>query len=261
MQFEKTYESNTWDKFWLNQEIDPILIKRKLDSSVFSLLKKEIGYNFNEIKNLKIVELGSGMGVNSLLFAMYGAEITLIDNNRVALLKAKELFNYYGLDPKMINKSIFDLDKDLIETYDVAFSFGLAEHFKNYDRCLVIKAHSDLIHKGGLFIVSVPNKYCPMYQIWMNILKIFNRWNVGYEEPYSRRELSNIARDLSINNFKVCGVNFLKSIDDHTLFFLKYPIQKAIQKGRYTPVQLMPDYRLPIFDDFLGYALWGIGRK
>lgn len=260
----KSDKSNpiNWDTFWKKQKITPGFILNKKNSSVYKLLESLIMEKFKSIEELEIIEIGSGIGVNSLLLAQNGAKVTLIDFSEVALRKAREIYNFFGLEPKIIKADILNLDERLYGKFDLAMSFGLAEHFSGEDRKMIFKIHYQLIRNDGLLIVSVPNKNCISYQFWMNSLKIIDKWNAGYEKPFTKKELLQLSKIIGIRNFKIIGVNFLKSISDHGLFVFTYPLARMSQESKNgLRMTLIPDIRLPILDNWIGYALWLIGMK
>ena len=46
-------------------------------------------------------------------------------------------------------------DIDYSKKYDIVFSSGFIEHFKDFDN--IIKIHTDLVNKGGYLYITTPN--------------------------------------------------------------------------------------------------------
>lgn len=253
-------ERDVWGEFWDRQTFHPeSLVKRELKTSSYHLLRKIVQENLGEINDLRTLELGSGLGMNSLLLALKGSHPTLLDTDELALAKARKLYEYYNLKPDIIQADMFTYPgKHLVEKFDLVMSFGVVEHFRGDKRREAVKTHLDLVKKGGLVVVSVPNRYCPTYQLWMNLLKLAGKWSAGYEEPFTRKELMEISQSLNLKNPEVHGLSFLRSVDDHLLFFLKYPLQLVIQRGSFIlPLfQVIPEISVPFADSRWGYALW-----
>ncbi|MBA7707346.1 hypothetical protein ES703_116217 [subsurface metagenome] len=249
-----------WDRVWLGHEMARIkkLSEAEFKSSRFRLLQSVLKEKFGSLQGLKVIEIGSGMGTNCLALSLLGVEPTLFDYSPVALRKAEMLFQSYGVKPGLINGDIFDSHDDLEGKFDVAMSFGLAEHFSGDTRSEAIKAHLNLVRKGGIIIVSVPNRFCPSYRIFMGLFKLLRQWRLGIEIPFSRRELEQIASKLDATDIRVYGTNFCVSIDHHILFFLRYPLQKARLP---VPFTWFPDIRLPFLDHHFGYALLLFAEK
>lgn len=144
-------QKELWDNSW-NRTIEKDAIRnaeKERTSSRFqlicSILKRELG----GIRGIEVVEIGSGMGLNSLALALLGAKITLVDYSEIALKNAAALFQHYGLHPTLINSNIFELDESFRSKFDVCVSFGLAEHFVGEQREKVFRVHYDLLVRGG----------------------------------------------------------------------------------------------------------------
>ena len=248
-----------WDNSW-NRLIEKDSIKmaeKERTSSRFqlicSILKRELGH----IEGIEVVEIGSGMGLNSLALALLGAKVTLVDYSEIALKKAAALFQYYEIYPTLINSDIFELDESFRSKFDVCMSFGLAEHFIGEQREKVFRVHMDLIKTGGVIVVSVPNRFCPTYRLWIGILRMLGRWKLP-EVPFSRRELKNIEARVGAQNFNVYGTNFCVSINDHLLSFPKYLFQHI---GLPAERMRLPDFSIKLIDNWFGYALLLVVRK
>ena len=252
--------NNGWSDVWSNIDFDPdLIVERGQKSSFFSLISDVIQKKFGSIDNLNTIELGSGMGTVSLLLALQGANPTLVDNNDVALQRAKELFNYFNIKPKIRNEDMFSLDMNDELKFDVCLSVGLIEHFTGEKRKEAIKAHVRTVKKKGLVLLVVPNKYCFNYRIWMSLAKLIRRWNYGYEEPFSRKELSSLATEVGLKNTQVNGTDFVSSFE-HLLIFFKPTIQRALGMKTFPPVQVFPDYKITLLDNHLGKNLHLIGE-
>lgn len=199
------------------------------------------------------------MGTVSLLLALHGSNPTLVDINEVALERAKELYNYLNVNLEIKNGDMFSMALNDSKTYDVCLSVGLIEHFTGEKRKEAIKAHIQTVRKNGLIIIVVPNKYCFNYRIWMSLAKLLGRWNYGYEEPFSRKELFNLAKEIGLKNIQVNGTDFLSSFE-HLLIFIKPTIQRALGMKTFPPVQVFPDYKITLLDNHLGKNLFLIGE-
>jgi 2-polyprenyl-3-methyl-5-hydroxy-6-metoxy-1,4-benzoquinol methylase len=253
-------KKNDWGEVWSNLNYDPdLLVKKSLESSSFSLMSTILQKKFGSFKNLTTIELGSGMGTTSLLLALQGAKPTLVDNNEIALQRAKEIFNYYNIKPKLINEDIFEFNKNNDHKYDIALSVGLIEHFRNSKREEVINTHLNLLKNDGTILIAVPNKYCFNYRIWMYIVKLIGKWNYGYEKPFSRSELLNIAEKIGLKQYQIYGAGFVNSIDNHLFVFFKIRLQKALGMKTFPLIQLLPDVRIPLIDNHLGKTLILVG--
>jgi len=82
-----------WERKWRNTAFDSGIVKRHLRSNRWKKISKRVRNHFGSFKGLRVVELGSGRGTESLLMALHGADVTLVDNSNTALKRAKELFS------------------------------------------------------------------------------------------------------------------------------------------------------------------------
>ena len=233
-----------WNKHWQEKEINESEVedgRRFSEARIIPLLKREFG----SLAGLKTIEIGSGMGTDSLILAMHGIRTTLLDYSDAALTKAEILFDLYidqyRFKAKMIKADVFSFNDSLKGRFDVAMSFGLAEHFEGAERIEIFKAHLDLIRSGGVIIVSVPNRFCPSYRA----VKVVKQWD---EIPFSKRELRDICEGLDVEIISLFGTGFSSFHDQ---------IVNTILGKDYVKFPNVPYF----IDDLLGYALVLVGRK
>lgn len=85
---------STWDNFWERKgDLDIAkVINNELLSVRWRKIEKRVIEQFGDFKNLEIIEIGCGAGTVSMLMALRGANITLLDLSRTALDTAKARF-------------------------------------------------------------------------------------------------------------------------------------------------------------------------
>jgi len=141
---------------------------------------------FDEIK--LVVDVGAGNGLSSIPFCEKGCHILLLDLNVDALRLAREVYRRLGLH-KYIDLVLGDSfhlpfrDKSM----DLAFSWGLLEHFKSSEGILREKMH---VAKDIMAIV--PYRMCPGYWLAKRLAIFLEReWPYGgeVERGYDEREL------------------------------------------------------------------------
>jgi len=254
----KNNTSSLWDKFWKEEASgnEICYLTSHLRSIRWKRLKNLILSRFGTFKNLEVIELGAGKGTYSLLFALEGAKVTLLDYSQEALKKARIFFNRFGIrNAKFIKMDILKLNKKLYNKYDVAISVGVAEHFRGTDRKKVIKTHFDVIRKGCLAIIDVPNKWNAPYRLWKFLSQTFGKWNFGEEIPYSRREFKKIGKELGIN-FKFIGGYLFEDP-----FLIKKRIKKLLGiKEKLDPNKIKFQLGTPL-DEYFSRTLIAVGEK
>lgn len=177
----------TFDNFWKEKQHMLDWSKEDVDkSTVIPLIIKKY-HNKNNLNGIKIVELGSGIGIVSYALAKKGAKCTLLDkSNEVSNL----IKNYWEDIPCEFKKEdILKLKKEHHSKYDLVISFGLCEHFKEKERELVLESHLKACKSGGLVVISVPNYYGIFYRLGMIIQKLLGKWDFGYEKGFTGKEL------------------------------------------------------------------------
>ncbi len=253
-----------WDKVWkkdISIEEDIFNLAKEGYSIRWQRIERIVLKEFGSFNNLKVIEIGAGAGTNAALAAKRGAKVTILDYSETALKRAREFFERNGLSAEFIKQDALSLPTDLLGKYDISMSFGLTEHFDGVERVNINKAHFDLLRKGGIAFISVPNKYNPPYRIFKFVAEHTGRWTVGEECPYSRKELRNICQQIGITEYSFFGdslfwsFNFINPINPFKIirkvFRLKNPLNiYNIRKEKGT-----------FLDQYLSYALVLYGRK
>ena len=77
----------------------------------------------------KVLEIGCGIGTDSLNFASSGARLTAVDLSEVSLGLARRRLELYGFDAQFYNGSAEELSSFLPpQTFDLIYSFGVIHH-------------------------------------------------------------------------------------------------------------------------------------
>ena len=85
------------------------------------------------------------------------------------------------------------LPEELLGTFDVSMSYGLCEHFVGERRQAVVAAHLAALRPGGVALIGVPNRFAPVYRLWLKTLMVTGSWPLGTEVPFSAGELRRLA--------------------------------------------------------------------
>ncbi len=199
------------------------------------------------LKGKQVLELGSGLGRVALLMALRGSRATLVDEDPVALGKARELFALHDLQPETLQLDLLRTPPDALPGgFDVVMSWGLVEHFLAGDRLRVAMIHAAQARSGGLVAISVPNALSPPYALWRFILERTGRWPYGDEFPLSEGDLRALGRGIGIGNTSILLGPLLETMDR---FFLARAGRLRLPSIRMGPL------------DHLGYQLVLVGTK
>lgn len=92
----------------------------------------------------RVLEIGCGLGTDTIRFAKAGAQVTAIDLSSVSLDLATRRAEVFGLSDRVrfYEGNCEDLDKIVpIETYDLIYSFGVIHHTPHPERALAALRH------------------------------------------------------------------------------------------------------------------------
>jgi len=124
--------------------------------------KKKLINLVKKYSDKNIIECGSGTSVVSIYLATLGYNVTAIDieDNVIKLAKslAKDYYkavDNYNSQINFVKKSIFDLGYEK-DSFDVAFSNGVLEHFSDDEIIQIIKQQ---LFVAKTVIVGIPTKY------------------------------------------------------------------------------------------------------
>lgn len=210
----------------------------------------------------QVLELGAGSGINSAVFARKGAQVTVLDYSEKALEVSGRLFSALGLKQTQVQANALALPNALRESFDVAMSFGVCEHFEGDDRRRIVSGHFDALRPGGLAVISVPNARCVPYRIWKAKREFMGTWRFGLEIPFSRSEFSGICEDAGIREYGFIG----SSCSDSLGYLLpisrwKRSLLKRLAPHRLYDVRRLKQARPFVLDEYYGAALVLLARK
>jgi len=237
----------------------------------WAFIYRAVSASFANFRGLRTIELGCGEGKISLLFSLLGAKTTLVDYSAKQLKRAKYIAEKFEVEPVIIQENILQLPKSFVGQYDVAMSFGTAEHFFGDDRQRIFDAHSSVLKKGGLVIMWVPNRYGFLFHAGFTARKLLRRSVCPVDEaPFSRKELLRHAQAASLSEVKIKGGGVLRN--DFCRFILDVPRILGLLKkrksfidaksARYELLRCMAsnNTRLMPWNNFFSYPLVLIAR-
>lgn len=205
------------NEFWKSFYKDKIILfnRKKItdlnnwkESRYYNQLKKFIkkSLKIDSFQGLRILELGSGSGLLSILMAKEGAHITLVDKSREAIeyenILLNELKNKHSFKGtfKLLNKDIFSLKLNL-NNFDIVHNYGMIEHLRDDKVLDIIKTMKKYLKKRGFVIVGVPNYFCP------DIVFLWKKYKKGTERYYSRFKLRKVFEKASLSEIKIRSSN------------------------------------------------------
>ena len=176
------------------------------DPYVWKFYKLLLGnYRF---KGKKVLEIGSGTGINTALMARQGAKVVFFDQSQAALDLARKTMELWGLDGEYVKGDAFDYS--FKQEFDLVHSEGVVEHFLSRRRQEILEVHAGAAKRGGKVLIIVPHAGCMGYRIGKRLAQATGTWLYGGEYPYTARELG--AR------MKLAGVPVRQVVGGELLF-------------------------------------------
>jgi 2-polyprenyl-3-methyl-5-hydroxy-6-metoxy-1,4-benzoquinol methylase len=92
---------------------------------------------FEKWKGKKVLEIGCGIGTDTINFARAGANVTAVDCSEESLRIARQRADVYGLDVDFYKANAEELSKTVpLEEFDLVYSFGVIHHTPNPGRVI-----------------------------------------------------------------------------------------------------------------------------
>lgn len=142
---------------------------RENEGSIMLRCLSEI-YNFQKFK--RILELGSGNGIQATLLSKHCKELFATDVNAELIQRNREhLRDYHNIKWKTVNCEDLSMFND--EYFDVVFSSNMIEHAENKNKC--IEEMRRVVSKDGIIIVSVPSRVWRLASLFVFYLEEIKR--------------------------------------------------------------------------------------
>lgn len=152
-----------------------------------------------KLKRVKILEVGAGSGSDLVFLAQKGAYCTALDYSKEALEVCRKLTKSNGVKVKTVKADCRKMPFD-DNSFDLVFSVGLLEHFKN--PLPILREQIRVVKKGGRILIDVPQKY--------NLYTLVKQWRMwrgkyalGWETQYSVADLKKMleGENVKIESF------------------------------------------------------------
>jgi ubiquinone/menaquinone biosynthesis C-methylase UbiE len=189
---KKVSTADHWKKYWKRDDHQPLVVHRELVHAISGL---------RDIKGSKILEIGAGMGGDSIYLAERGASVYALDFTDEAL---KEVSRNAKIHKVIVNQVKADAHHIPFanDYFDVVFHQGFLEHFT--DPGALLKEQVRVLKSGGLLVVDVPQRYT-MYTLKKHLAMMRGTWFAGWEREFSIRELTLLMKRNNLDIKKTYG--------------------------------------------------------
>jgi SAM-dependent methyltransferase len=115
---------------------------------------------FARWRGKKVLEIGCGIGTDTINFARFGAEVTAVDLSAKSIEVASQRARVFGLEDRV---RFFQANAEQLaetlppETYDLVYSFGVIHHTPHPDR--VLQQIRKYVKPGGTLKVMVYHRW------------------------------------------------------------------------------------------------------
>ena len=167
---------------------------------------------FERWRGKKVLEVGCGIGTDTISFARAGANVTAVDLSDESLKLAKQRAKIFGLDDKICFYQANAEELSLrvpIEAYDLVYSFGVIHHTPNPSQAIAqIKRYMSAASELRLMLYAKNS--------WKNIMIEAN-----YDQPEAQTGCP-IAFTYTADQVKslLAGFNVLEIRQDHIFPFV-----------------------------------------
>lgn len=199
---------NFWAKWFSQAEENlQVEIENRTSNIKFKKFNDLLGKYVSSInkKRARVLEVGCGTAINSYMLAVDEKnECYAMDISEQSIESARKIGKHF---PQNINLFIGDAQNIYYPDgfFDIIFSQGVMEHFKDYDRFL--KEQIRLISDYGYILISVPQKFNP-YTIYKHIRIRKGIWEWGWETEYSLPDFKKMARIYDLELLEAIGYGY-----------------------------------------------------
>jgi SAM-dependent methyltransferase len=158
--------------------------------------------DFPRWQGRKVLEVGCGIGTDSINFARAGANVTAVDLSEETLAICRKRFGVYGLPARFFRANAEDLSSVVpVERYDLVYSFGVIHHTPNPGRA--IEELMQYLGPGSELRLMLYAKYS-----WKNVLISLQRMTPEAQAgcpvafTYSGRGVRRLLRGLEVTGIR-----------------------------------------------------------
>lgn len=116
--------------------------------------------DFERWRGKKVLEIGCGIGTDTINFARHGALVTAVDLTERSLEVARQRARVFGLEDciRFIQANAEELSSAVpVESYDLVYSFGVIHHTPQPER--VLDQIRNYVRPGGTVKIMVYNRW------------------------------------------------------------------------------------------------------
>jgi SAM-dependent methyltransferase len=205
--------------------------------------------DFPHWKNKKVLEIGCGIGTDSINFTRAGANLTAVELSQESISIAKKRFEVFGLSAKFYEADAENLSKTVpVETYDLVYSFGVIHHTP-HPRKAIEEAMKYMGPQSELRIMLYARYSTKNFLIWLGLAQPEAQTGCPIAFTYSEKEICELLKGLQVISIKKDHI-FPYNIEEYK----QYRYKKSL------PWRWMPESLFHIVERLLGWHLLIIAK-
>jgi SAM-dependent methyltransferase len=150
------------------QATRPATVERYRNNRHWRLYRSECVYRMlGDLRNKSLLDFGCGEGVDSVIYAALGAEVTGIDVSRELIGLARRRADLDGVPVRFLTGDILKMEP--LGTYDVVVANAVLHHV---DIRRVVPRLLQCVRPGGLIVVSEPVRPCGLIRVVRRLVPV-----------------------------------------------------------------------------------------
>ena len=199
---------------------------------------------FEKWKGKEVLEIGCGIGTDSINFVRAGAHLTIVELSEKSLEITKKRFEVYGLEATFILANAEGLSDHLPgKQFDLVYSFGVIHHTPHPER--VIAEIERLLKPEGELRIMLYSKYSTKnFMILLGLAQPEAQYGCPIANTYSEQEVLKLLSHFSVYSCE----------KDH-IFQYKIPEYKKYIYEKSFPWNAMPNSFIRFIETTFGWHM------